>query len=129
MRFRALALIVRLAVMLTQSHSPSVLLGEDDLGQRRAHKRRQSVVGVNDGRLAILRIDGHLEQIEQITRTRGARDAAGADSAGVVGFLADMPPSNMSRISAILPAIVGFCTSNPIKAAARMSVVSLSWGM
>lgn len=40
-----------------------VLLGEDDLGQRRAHKRRQLVVRVDDGCLAILRIDGHLEQI------------------------------------------------------------------
>jgi hypothetical protein len=41
----------------------------------------------------------------------------------------DLPTSNMSRTAAILPSSATFCTSNPMRAAERMSAVSLSCGM
>src|SRR5205085_5107150 len=45
---------------------------------------RQRVIGVNDRRFAVLRIDRDLEQVEQIARARTAADPAGADDAKMI---------------------------------------------
>src|SRR6266511_6223118 len=62
-----------------------VLLGENSLRQRIAGAvLGQRVVGVDDPGLAVLRVDGYLEQIEQVARARLTGDAAGADRPDVI---------------------------------------------
>lgn len=67
------------------SFSQLFLLCENNLRQRRAGTGfAEGVVGVDDRRLAVLRVDGNLEEIEQGARAGRASDASGADDASVV---------------------------------------------
>src|SRR5256712_2866664 len=69
----------------TATAHASLLLCQDDLWQRRPRAGlAEGVVGVDHCRPAAARIDGDLEQVEQIARSPAATSALGADDADVI---------------------------------------------